>query len=73
MSPVGDIICCTLSVLFLALSLMGVSCVQLYDVKDVLVAWRRGLKKSFVSGVLGVGYFYYLEVYVERKCQACMA
>jgi len=52
---------------------MGVSCVQLYDVKDVLVAWRRGLKKSFVSGVLGVGYFYYLEVYVERKCQACMA
>ena len=35
----------------LALSLMGISWVQPSNVKDVLVAWRRRLKKCWVYGI----------------------
>jgi len=33
------------------LSLMGVSWVQPYDVRDVVVAWRGRMKKSWILGV----------------------
>jgi len=35
----------------LALSMMGISWVQSLHVKDVLVSWRRRLKKSWVHGI----------------------
>jgi len=36
---------------FLALSLMGISWVQPSKVKDVLVAWRKRLKKCWIHGI----------------------
>ena len=35
----------------LSLFLMGVSCVQSSNVRDVVVAWRRRMKKSWILGV----------------------
>jgi len=39
------------SLWFLALSSMGFSWAQPFNVKDVLVAWRRRLKKCWVYGI----------------------
>jgi len=39
------------SLWFLALSLISISWVQPFEVKDVLVAWRRILKKCWVHGI----------------------
>ena len=39
------------SLWFLVLSFMGISCVQPSNIKDVLVVWRRILKKSWVHGI----------------------
>ena len=36
---------------FISLSLMGVSWVQPSNMRDVVVAWRRRMKKSWILGV----------------------
>ena len=50
----------------LALSLMDVSWLQSSNVKDVLVAWRKRLKKCWVHD-LEVDTYSYLVVYMKRE------